>query len=218
MHLLTNICQYSILRESQNLENSFEEKQIYYKNQQKKSESENFEGIPTFFIVEFKIGEFSMEIIISLLENFKLPLFDLFYNFERLEKLIILSLIKTDNFLLQSRIANWFSTIFLNSLNIENSSILTILFGKILKFAIEYSERSEYFFAELIKIIQNVDKNCLKLFINIDNLIDYLIQSLKSRKILEDHVKKTDIGLIGKYYYIKITIFFRNFEHIISYI
>ena len=201
-----NICEYSFIRESKNLENCVQEKQNYFMSLKEQNNELNSEIInpPEFFVLEAEIVGNSQEIALNLIKS-NLIFLQKIYDYTNLLQILKLGLIKSDNLLLQKKLSSGLSDLFLNFLNQEidnniekpHNVILPLLITNLLDEALENESRAEMYFSITSNIIENIPLVDLQNKIDIPSLFNFLVKHLKERKPRELNAKNEDTGLIG---------------------
>lgn len=144
------ICEYTLVREKNNLENCVSEKQNFEKNLQNQQNKKEIPKFPQFFIEEADILFYCQEFLLSLI-NCSFYLLNLIYTYPNLQKILSIGLILSDNPLLKEKFASGLNDLFkaysVCELPLKPHEFFTPIFiNHILEIAYQNEEKSEVFF------------------------------------------------------------------------
>ena len=202
------VCEYSILREQQNLENCQVEKENFQKSYQSKDSKPDFSKAPAFFIEEADILFYCQEFLLSII-NCSLGLLDLIYSYPFLDRILTTGLVLSDNPLLREKFSLGLSDLFraygAGDLPLKpHIFFLPIFLNRTLETAFLKLERADNFFHLVVKTLEEglgnwevVDlQRALKFQDSIDFRIDFpgllnkLSHLIRTRNFTEDSLEK----------------------------
>ena len=165
LETIHQICEYTLTREQGNLENCYNEKENYLKNNNYIQNSQgqmrrDLSKIPLFFVEEADILFYCQEFLLSII-NCSFDLLDVIYSYSDLEKILVSGLILSDNFLLKEKFSNGLSDLF-KAYSVSDVLIkphqffIPIFMNNIIDIAFKHEERSEMFFNLLITTLDEI--------------------------------------------------------------
>lgn len=149
-----------MIREKNNLENCYNEKENFEKNSQTRRD---FSKIPQFFVEEANILFYCQEFLLSLI-NCSVDLLSLIYEYPYLLQISINGLILSDNVQLKEKFSNGLIDLFkaynLNGILLKpHDFFVPIFMNHILDIAFQNEQRSEKFFNLLISTLEDIKYN-----------------------------------------------------------
>jgi len=207
METIHLICEYTLLREQNNLENCYNEKEIYLKSHQTSQNRRDPSRMPLFFQEEADILFYCQEFLLSII-NCSFDLLELIYSFPQLERILSSGLILSDNFLLKEKFSTGLSDLFraycMSEIVIKpHQFFIPILVNNVLDLAFQHEERSEMFFSLLIGTLDEIpvnkevvlEKKCIEFQKNVNFQVDFphlikkLVFIIQNRKFEENQEK-----------------------------
>lgn len=154
------ICEYTLIREKNNLENCYNEKENLEKISQTRRD---FSKFPQFFVEEADILFYCQEFLLSLI-NCSVDLLHLIYEYPYLLQISINGLILSDNVLLKEKFSSGlidlFKTYNLNGILLKpHDFFVPIFMNHVLDIAFQNEERSDSFFNLLIITLEEIKYN-----------------------------------------------------------
>lgn len=177
------VCEYSIHREQQNLENCQVEKDNYQKSYQSNHSKPDFSKAPAFFIEEADILFYCQEFLLSII-NCNMGLLELIYSYPFLDRILATGLVLSDNPLLREKFSLGLSDLFraygVGDLPLKpHMFFLPIFLNRTLENAFLKLDRADYFFHLLMKTLDEALGNWevidLQMALKYQDFIDFRI-------------------------------------------
>ena len=197
LECISNVCDFSLIREQKDGETDSSNQQ-YVKIQ---GQNQEIIKVPETLFYESEIVYYSQTLLLAIVEQ-QNDLLAIIYNYSKLEKMLCIGLIQTNNFYLKDKLSNGLLNLFLKfekeNIKKPHQFFIPILLQKILENALFHQERSDAYFRLISTTINRldigeIDKNSL----DVDTLLTKLTEFVKLRRPMEKEQKDVDNVLSG---------------------